>query len=380
MPLHTFHRHFTPRRVALCTGAALLACAWGLAQAQTPAPKVLNVYNWSEYIGENTVKAFEAETGITVHYDNFDSNEILLAKMIAGRTGYDIIVPSSDFGRMLVDGGLVQKIDRSKLPLWSNLNPVVLQLMAKLDPGNQYMVPWLGGAVSVGYNAEKVKAALGNEPLPANPFELVFNPKYTAKLKKCGISILDTASDLFPSALLYVGKPAFSNLQGDYQEAFAMLQKVRADIGLFSFNGYISDLASGSLCVALGYSGDFNNANSKAAAGGKQIRIEAPLPPGGSQFGFESMMIPVDAPHPEYAHAWINYILRPQVQAEITNKVMFTSPNLAARKFIKPEVLANPIAFPPDDYLAHKAQFYEVRKPDTRRLMTRLFTKFKSGL
>jgi putrescine transport system substrate-binding protein len=242
------------------------------------------------------------------------------------------------------------------------------------------MVPWLGGAVSVGFNAEKVKAALGNEPIPANPFELVFNPKYTAKLKKCGISILDSASDLFPSALLYVGKPGFSNVQGDYQDAFAMLQKVRGDIALFSYNGYISDLASGSLCVALGYSGDFNNANSKAAAAGSKVHIEAPLPPGGTQFGFESMMIPVDAPHPEYAHAWINYILRPQVQAEITNKVRFTSPNLAARKFILPEVLANPIAFPPDDYLATKAQFYEVRKPDTRRIMTRLFTKFKSGL
>lgn len=369
-----------PRR-ALCVGiASLLALCANTAYAQAAPEKVLNIYNWSEYIGENTVKAFEAETGITVHYDNFDSNEVLLAKMIAGRTGYDIIVPSSDFGRIMVDGALVQKLDRSKLPLWSNLQPAVMQLMSKLDPGNQYMVPWLGGAVSVGYNADKVKAALGAEPIPANPFELVFNPKYTSKLKKCGISILDTASDLFPSALMYVGKPAFSNNQADYNEAFAMLQKVRQDIALFSYNGYITDLASGGICVALGYSGDFNNANSKAQAGGKSIHIEAPLPPGGSQFGFESMMIPVDAPHPEYAHAWINYILRPQVQAAITNKVMFTSPNLAARKFIRPEVLANPIAFPPDDYLTSKAQFYEVRKADTRRIMTRLYTKFKSGL
>jgi putrescine transport system substrate-binding protein len=368
------------RRSVCAVVSAVLALCIGAANAQPAPEKVLNIYNWSEYIGENTVKAFEAETGITVHYDNFDSNEILLAKMIAGRTGYDIIVPSSDFGRIMMDGGLVQKIDRSKLPLWSNLNPAVMQLMSKLDPGNQFMVPWLGGAVSVGYNAEKVKAALGGDPIPANPFELVFNPKYTAKLKKCGISILDSASDLFPSALMYVGKPAFSNSQADYNEAFAMLQKVRQDIGLFSYNGYITDMASGGICVALGYSGDFNNANSKAQAGGKQVHIEAPLPPGGSQFGFESMMIPADAPHPEYALAWINYILRPQVQAAITNKVMFTSPNLAARKFIKPEVLANPIAFPPDDYLATKAQFYEVRKADTRRVMTRLYTKFKSGL
>ncbi len=219
-----------PNQISLTRRALYYACAGLLAlsantgHAQAAPEKVLNIYNWSEYIGENTVKAFEAETGITVHYDNFDSNEILLAKMIAGRTGYDIIVPSSDFGRMMMDGGLVQKLDRSKLPLWGNLQPAVMQLMSKLDPGNQYMVPWLGGAVSVGYNADKVKAALGAEPIPANPFELVFNPKYTSKLKKCGISILDTASDLFPSALMYVGKPAFSNSQSDYNDAFAMLQ------------------------------------------------------------------------------------------------------------------------------------------------------------
>ncbi len=360
---------------------ALAACPWLASQsAIAQTDKVLNVYNWSEYIGDNTIKAFEAETGIKVRYDNFDSNEILLAKMIAGRTGYDIIVPSSDFGRLMMDGGLVQKLDRQKLTQWSNLNPPVMQLMAKLDPGNQYMVPWLGGAVSVGYNAELVKAALGAEPIPANPFELVFNPKYTAKLKKCGISLLDSASDLFPSALIYVGKPAFSSNLEDYNQAFKQLQSVRQDIGLFSYNGYIADLAAGNICVALGYSGDFYNASQKAKAGGKNIRIEAPLPPNGSQFGFESMMIPADAPHPEYAHAWMNFILRPQVQAEITNKVMFTSPNLAARKYILPEVLANASAFPPDDYLAHKAQFYEVRKADVRRLMTRLYTKFKTGM
>jgi putrescine transport system substrate-binding protein len=300
--------------------------------------------------------------------------------MIAGRTGYDIIVPSSDFGRTMMDGGLVQKIDKQKLSNWGNLSPVVMQQMAKLDPANQYMLPWLGGSVSVGYNADMVKAALGGEAIPANPFELVFNPKYSSKVKKCGIAMLDSASDEFPSALIYIGKPAFSNNQADYAEAFAMLQQVRKDVGVFTFNGHIADLAAGNICVALGYGGDFNNANSKAKAAGRNIRIEAPLPPNGVQFGFESMMIPVDAPHPEYAALWMNYILRPQVQAEITNKVMFTSPNLAARKFIKPEVLSNAIAFPPDDYLAGKAQFYEVRKNDTRRVMTRLFTKFKTGV
>jgi putrescine transport system substrate-binding protein len=342
--------------------------------------KVLNISNWAEYIGENTVKNFETETGIKVQYDNFDSNEVLLAKIIAGKSGYDIIVPSSDFGRVMIDGGKVQKLNRQKLTNWGNLNPAVMQQMAKLDPENQYMVPWLGGSVSVGYNVDKVKAALGAEPVPANPFELVFNPKYTAKLKKCGIAMLDSASDVFPSALIYVGKPAFSNNAADYKLAANMLQKVRKDIRVFTYNGHISDLANGNICVALGYGSDFNNAALKAKDAKNGIRIEAPLPPNGMQFGFESMMIPIDAPHPENALIWINYILRPKVQAEITNYTMFTSPNLAARQYIDPEVLANKIAFPPDEYLSTKAQFYQQRSNATRRVMTRAFTKLKSGL
>lgn len=365
------------RWLRLAAGVLLAVAAGG---ALADEEKVLNVYNWAEYIGENTLRTFERETGIRVRYDHFDSNEVLLAKMIAGRSGYDVIVPSADFGRLMIDGGLVRKLDRSRLTRWSNLSPAVMTLMARLDPGNEHMVPWLGSNVTVGYNVEQVRTALGGEAIPDNPFELVFNPKYTSRLKACGISMLDSASDVFPSALIYLGRRAYSNDPADYQAAAAMLQKVRGDITLFSFNGYIDDLARGQLCVALGYGGDFNNAALRARASGSAVQIAAPLPPGGTQFGFEAMMIPADAPHPENAHKWIDFILRPEIQAEITNKVMFTSPNAAARAFIRPEVLANPIAFPPDDYLLTKAQLYEVRRNDTRRTMTRLFTTFKSGL
>lgn len=359
---------------------AILVFGLASTSATSSPEKVLNINNWAEYIDENTVKNFEKETGIKVRYDNFDSNEVLLAKVIAGNTGYDIIVPSSDFGRIMIDGGKVKKIDRKKLTNWGNLNPTVMKQMEKLDPGNQYMVPWLGGTVSVGYNLDKVKAALGTEPIPANPFELVFNPKYTAKLKTCGIAMLDSASDVFPSALIYVGKAAYSQSAADYKLAADMLQKVRKDIKLFTYNGHITDLANGNICVALGYGSDFNNAAFQAKEAKNSIKIEAPLPPNGMQFGFESMMIPVDAPHKENALIWINYILRPEVQAEITNYTMFASPNLAARKLIDPDVLANKIAFPPDAYLSSKAQFYQVRSNATRRVMTRAFTKLKSGL
>jgi len=334
---------------------AILIFGLASTNAASAPEKLLNINNWAEYIGENTVKNFEKETGIKVRYDNFDSNEVLLAKVIAGKTGYDIIIPSSDFGRIMIDGGKVQKLDRKKLSNWGNLNPIVMKQMEKLDTGNQYMVPWLGGSVSVGYNVDKVKAALGTEPMPVNPFELVFNPKYTSKLNKCGIAMLDSASDVFPSALIYVGKPAFSSKAADYKLATDMLQKVRKDIKIFTYNGHITDLAMGNICVALGYGSDFNNASFQAKEAKNGIKIEAPLPPNGMQFGFESMMIPVDAPNRENALLWMNYILRPQVQAEITNYTMFTSPNLAARKYIDPDVLANKIAFPPDAYLSSKA-------------------------
>ncbi len=192
--------------------------------------------------------------------------------------------------------------------------------------------------------------------------------------------MLDSASDVFPSALIYVRKPAFSSNSADYKLAADMLQKVRKDVKIFTYNGHITDLANGNICVALGYGSDFNNAAMKAKEAKNGIRIEAPLPPNGMQFGFESMLIPADAPHPENALIWINYILRPQVQAEITNYTMFASPNMAARKFIDPDVLANKIAFPTDEYLSSKAQFYQVRSNATRRIMTRAFSKFKSGL
>lgn len=375
--MFTVHGYQTRICMVLATCITFLIAAGNVSAEDE---KVVNVFNWSEYIGENTVKKFQDETGIKVRYDTFDSNETLLAKMVAGRTGYDIIVPSSDFGKIMIEGGLVSNLSKDQLSNWNNLDPDVMQMLSKLDPGNNYMVPWLGGMIAVGYNIDKVKAALGSTPIPADPFELVFNPVYSSKLKKCGISMLDSASDVFPSALLYIKKSPYSTIKSDYQEAATMLLKVRENISLFSSLGYMTDLASGALCVSLGYSGDFDNASRRAKEAKNGVRIEAPLPPNGAQFGFESMMIPKDAPHPENALKWINFILRPDVQAEITNKVMFMSPNLAARKFINKDALANPIAFPPSNYLKNKAHFYEPRKGDIRRIMNRLFTNFKTGL
>ena len=189
----------------LAASAALAAAAFAAA-AQNTEPKVLNIYNWSDYIAEDTIKNFEKETGIKVRYDNYDNNEILHAKLVAGKTGYDIVVPSAHFAKTQIEGGLFQKLDKSLLPNWKNLDPALLEQMAKVDPGNQYLVDWLWGFVTVGINTGKVKAALGAAPLPANPWDLIFKPEYAGKLKGCGVNLLDSASEVLPVAMIYAEK------------------------------------------------------------------------------------------------------------------------------------------------------------------------------
>ncbi|MBU3740340.1 MAG: extracellular solute-binding protein, partial [Rhodoferax sp.] len=220
--------------------------------------KELNIYNWSDYIAPDTIANFEKETGIKVRYDTFDNNEILHAKLVAGKTGYDIVVPSSNWARLQMDGGLLRKLDKAQLPNLKNLDADIQAQIANLDPGNQYLVNWLWGYTTVGINTAKVKAALGNEPLPANAWELVFNPKYVSRLKSCGVSVLDSASEVLPAALHYLGKDPFSRNASDYQEASALLKSIRSSITLFSSSGYINDMAGGSICLALGWSGDIN--------------------------------------------------------------------------------------------------------------------------
>ncbi|MES2933394.1 MAG: extracellular solute-binding protein, partial [Pseudomonadota bacterium] len=231
-----------------------LGMAAGLAMVGAPVAhaeeeKVLNIYNWSDYIAEDTVKNFEKETGIKVRYDLFDSNEILHAKLVAGKTGYDVVVPSSNWARLQIDGGLLRKLDKSKLPNLANLDPTIQSQIGKLDPNNEHLVVWLWGFTTVGINVEKVKAALGTMPMPENAWDLVFNPKYISKLKSCGVSFLDAPSEILPAALQYIGKPAYSKVSADYQEAGRMLQSIRPYVSLFSSSGYINDMANGSVCL-----------------------------------------------------------------------------------------------------------------------------------
>jgi len=368
--------------VALAARAAAtvaLACA-GASTALAADPKVLNVYNWSDYIADDTLKNFEKETGIKVNYDNYDSNEVLMAKLVAGNSGYDIVVPSSHFAKLQIQGGLLQKLDRSKLTNWGNLDPTLLKQLETVDPGNQYLVDWLWGFVTVGIHKDKVKAALGNLPMPENAWSLIFDPKYASKLKSCGVNFLDSASEVLPVALMYVGKPAYSSNAADYDAAAKMLASVRPYVTRFSSSGYINDLAGGSLCAVMGYSGDINIARARALeANPKQPpAIEALIPKGGATLFFDTMAIPKDAKNVANAHLFINYILRPEVAASLTNKVFYANPNKASLKFVKKDVAENKTIFLSDADNAHMTAPDAVPQA-TQRIRTRVFTNFKAG-
>ena len=358
---------------------AATAALWGPPAAAQEEEKVLNVYNWSDYIAEDTLKNFEKETGINVRYDNFDNNEIVHAKLVAGKTGYDVVVPSSYWAKIQADGGLLMKIDKSKLPNFKNLDPTLEEQLAKLDPGNQYQVNWLWGYTTVGINVEKVKAALGGMPMPDNAWDLVFKPEYISKLKGCGVSFLDSATEVIPAALHYLGKPAYSKTQADYAGVAPLLKSVRPYVTLFSSSGYINDMANGSICVALGWSGDINIARQRAIEGKTGQNIQALIPKTGGILFFDVMVIPADAPHPNNAYKFIDYILRPEVHAGLTNKVFYANPNTESKKFVKPEVAANPTVFLSAADLARMVPPDSLNN-DLRRLMTRTFTSFKTGL
>jgi putrescine transport system substrate-binding protein len=358
--------------------AALLAAAV-MAPAVAEEEKVLNIYNWSDYIAEDTIKNFEKETGIKVRYDLFDSNEVLHAKLAAGKTGYDIVVPSSNWAKLQIDGGLLRELDKSKVPNLANMDPQLQALIARLDPGNKHLVTWLWGYTTVGINVEKVKAALGSMPMPENAWDLVFDPKYASKLKSCGISVLDSPSEILPPALQYLNKPAFSKNASDYQEAAHLLQSIRPYITLFSSSGYINDLANGSLCLALGWSGDINIARQRAIEAKNGNNIVALIPKTSATLLFDTMAIPTDAPHPNNAHLWINYITRPEVHASLTNKVFYANPNAAALKFVKKDLAENKTIYLTDED-KKRMTVPEPYSSDIRRVMTRVYTKFKTGL
>ena len=376
------------------TAIALVACGKkeeAPVAAAVPAPvasvpaaavnteeKVLNVYNWPDYVAKDMVENFEKETGIKVNYQTFENNEALHAKLVAGNTGYDIVVPGAVFAKPQIDGGLLAKLDKKQISNYANLDPANMsKLGTAIDPGNEYLVPWAWSFTTVGINRDKVMKALGNTPMPENAWELVFNPVYTAKLKSCGIAFLDSPTEVLPPALHFIGKNAYSNDAADHKAAGEMLAKVRPHIRMFS-STMIDDLAGGKACVALAWAGDINIARGRAIENKSANVVEALLPSTGGLIFFDTMAVPKDAKHPNNAMAFINYALRPEVSAALTNELGYPTANKASVASVKPEIAQDKAVFP-DEANLQKMISPASFSNEARESMSNVFTAFKKG-
>ena len=339
--------------------------------------KVLNIYNWPDYIAKDMLADFQKETGIKVNYQTFENNEALQAKLVAGNTGYDIVVPGAVFAKPQIDGGVFQKLDKSKLANYANLDAAIMAKLDAIDPGNAYLVPWAWSFSTVGINKAKVSKALGGMPLPANAWELVFNPVYTAKLKSCGIVYLDSPTEVLAPAMHYLGKNAYSNEPADHLAAGEMLARVRPDIRMFS-STMIDDLAAGKACVALGWAGDINIARGRALENKNGNEVEALLPSTGGLVFFDNLAIPTDAKHPNNALAFIDYFLRPEVSAALTNELGYATANKASLANVKSEIAKDPTVFP-DVATLQKMVAPASFSNAARQSMSKVFTLFKKG-
>ncbi len=337
----------------------------------------LNVYNWSDYIGETTVEDFQKETGISVRYDVYDSNETLEAKLMAGNTGYDLVVPSGSYLGRQIQAGIYQKLDKSKLPNWKNLDPQILEALNTFDPGNEYGVPYFWGTVGIGYNVDKVKERLG-ENAPVDSLDLLFKPENAAKLQDCGIAMLDAPSDMFQTVLKYIGKDPHSTAEADYAEVAKTFAAIRPYVKYFHSSQYINDLANGELCAVVGWSGDVFIAAYRAEEAGTNTVIDYRIPKEGTLLWVDSLAIPKDAKNVDNALKFIDYLLDPQVAANGVNYVSYASPNTAALELVDPEIKENPAIYPTDEVKKNLFPDMQVG-PELERLRTRTWTAIKTG-
>ncbi|MBT9551442.1 MAG: extracellular solute-binding protein [Hydrogenophaga sp.] len=339
--------------------------------------KVLNIYNWPDYVPEGMIAAFEKESGVKVNYDTFETNEALHAKLVAGNTGYDIVVPGTVFAKGQIEGGLLQPLKKDQIPNLANMDPAIMATLVKADPENKHLIPWAWGFTTVGINKTKVEKALGGMPMPENAWDLVFKPEYTSKLKSCGIAYLDSPTEIIPVALHYIGKDAYSNDPADYKPAGEMLAKVRKDVRLFS-STMIDDIAGGKACVAIGWSGDVNIAAGRAKENGSKDVIEALLPSTGALIFFDTMAVTKDAKHPNNAMAFIDFYLRPENAAAMANEMSYPTGNKAAMDKINPEIAGNKTIFVESDYFAKMIPPSSFTN-EAREAMANAYNSFKKG-
>jgi putrescine transport system substrate-binding protein len=346
------------------------------APAASTEEKVVNVYNWSDYIAEDTIANFEKETGIKVNYDVYDGNEVLETKLLAGNSGYDIVVPSASFLERQIKAGVFRPLDKSKLPNLSHMDPEIMQRVALHDPGNQYAVDYMWGTTGIGYNPDKIAKVFPNAPVDS--WALVFEPENAAKLKGCGIAVLDSPSEITATVLSYLGKDPNSQSTEDLAQVEAKLLKMRPYIRYIHSSQYINDLANGEICVAVGYSGDILQARDRADEAKNNITVKYAVPKEGTIIWFDVMAIPKDAPHPDNAHAWINFIMKPEIAGAISNAVNYANGNKDSLPFVNDDVKNDPGVYPPPEV---KAKLYPdlAETPEFTRLLNRTWTRFTTG-
>ncbi|MEM1316768.1 MAG: polyamine ABC transporter substrate-binding protein [Pseudomonadota bacterium] len=357
---------------ALILGTASIA----LASAASAQERTLNVYNWSDYIDEEVLKEFTAETGIKVTYDVFDSNEVLETKLLAGGTGYDVVVPSATFLARQIQAGVFQELDKSKLPNMKNMWQVVTDRTETYDPGQKYSINYMWGTTGIGYNVGAANQRLGEGKVPS--WETIFNPEELAKFKDCGVHMLDAPTEMVPAALNYLGKDPDSKNKDDIAAAGELLAKVTPNIQKFNSSEYINGLANGDICLAVGWSGDVFQARDRAAEAKAGVEVGYVIPTEGAQMWFDQMAIPADAKNVEEAHIFLDYIMRPEVIAKASNYVYYANGNEASQPMLEEDITGDPAIYPDEATLA---KLFVTTPYDARsqRQVTRAWTTVKTG-
>jgi putrescine transport system substrate-binding protein len=366
------------RGTGLATALALLAgVLTGIADAPAQRDRVVNVYNWSDYIEPTVLDAFTKETGIRVRYDTFDSNDTLETKLLAGKSGYDVVVPTAYFLERQIKAGVFQKLDKTKLPHLGTVWPAIAKQLAAYDPGNQYAVNYMWGTVGIGYDVKKAREILGRGR-EIDSWNAVFGPGELAKFKDCGVYMLDSADDILPAALHFLGRDPNSTDPGDLENAAGLVAKVRPAVRKFHSSEYLNALAGGEICMVVGFSGDVKQAQKRAVEAKNGVEIGYVVPKEGAQMFFDNLAIPKDARNVVEAHAFIDYMLRPEVAAKNTDFLSYANGNLASQSLIDPAILSDRTVYPDE---AAMARLYTIKVHDakTTRLMNRLWIKIKTG-
>ncbi len=364
------------RAIAAALLALVAVVVFGLVSVRSHVKNRLYIYNWADFIGHNTIAEFERETGIKVNYDTYDAEETMEARLMAGSSGYDVVSASTNFFGREIRAGVYQKLDKSKLGNWKNLDPHVLAIQAAYDPGNAYAVPYLHSINGFAYNIDMIKARMPDAPVDS--LDMIFDPKVISKFADCGVTFLDSPEDVIELALRYLKLDPNTKRPQDFAAAERLLLKVRPYVRAFDSEEYMNGLANREICIAMSWSSDYAEARERARAVGVKLNLAFTVPKEGANLTFSSFLIPVGAPHPEAAYRFLNFMLRPDVIAEVTNQIYYGNDNLAARPLVNPRILADPTLYPTP---AIEARLYQSAEIDaaTERLLTRTWTHIKTG-